>query len=203
MAQGQEIFSQGAPSDHMYVLIEGKIKILHDGHEVVKVSVKPDQPDGLPVFGEAGLVDVTAAGFKPPTCASTPTGPRRSHVEAPTVDTGGAARCDPPRRYTPLHTVTHRYTPLQAAPRGATLLAMDACHLLVLYKKNFRSFINIVPDFKVRLQNLADLRKKESQLASKIQTAKKVDAGEQEAMMVISRQARSMMTKRRASATDN
>ncbi|KAL1523766.1 hypothetical protein AB1Y20_018691 [Prymnesium parvum] len=142
-AKGDHIFSQGAPSDQMLILFSGSVKVVHNGVEVVQMSAHPDQADGLPVFGEAALVDAT--------------------------------------------------------PRMASLVATAACHLLVLNKKNFRSFLYAVPDFKARLQNIAEFRKKQSMLTATINNSKKISDGEVKALQQMQQDSRSRLSKNWAS----
>jgi len=86
-------------------------------------------------------------------------------------------------------------------PRIASLVAAEECHLLSLPKKNFRNFLTAVPDFKTRIQQMADLRKKQSALTTTINSEQKAFQGEYEALQVIQQASRSMLTKRRNTTT--
>ena len=57
--RGEAIFQQDAASNQMYVLIDGSVRVLLDETEVVRVVVQAEQADGLPVFGEAAVLDST------------------------------------------------------------------------------------------------------------------------------------------------
>ena len=62
MKQGRYVFKQGEPSDEYYILTEGELQVIVDGHEVKRMT-KPSPEEGFG-FGELSML------YKTPRTAS-------------------------------------------------------------------------------------------------------------------------------------